>query len=347
MQSTYNAYETGDSTDSNSDSSGSENENSPELIVTPYATFEGNLAAVFGTNSQFGQSLGTVFEDIEVIDGCLYVDPDKQKFKLFSWQESNDMSPPERLDRGEDPSADDASDFIRKTYAGNSKEYELVAARVPEVTDEDGSVVIPASSKERTVTFDGDDVSFGDWNDLGGDTIPFGDAIIWSNGSDEHGPSVTAKSLAETLTEYGENAVEDEDDLNNWLTDASGGNVVREDLANQRVRFFIIQKSSDQYTYNQPIIEHLNTGERVRPNNYSPEGDEGNEDSSSEANSGSAPESYAEPVADFLQSGEKLDLTEDRAGMILDDLISDADNALTEELVEEAGGRDHLIQQVV
>lgn len=331
----YNAYDT---TDGGSDY---DDDPSPELITTPYAAFEGELAAVFGTESQFGQSLGIAFENIEVTDGCLYVDPEKEKFKLFSWKKANDMSPQERFDRGEEPSVDDANDFMRKSYAGNDKEYELVAARISEVEDDDGNVIVESASKTRQVTFEGDgEVSFTDYEYLDGDIIPFGDVIMWYNGSTENGPSVSARSLAETLTEYGENAVDDEDDLYNWLNDATGSNVARDDFAGERVRFFTVSREGEDYTYNLPIVEDLSTGSRIQPNNRVADDD---------SESGDVPDSasYAEPVADFISSGERLDLDEDRAESLLTDLVNDADNSLTEELVEDAGGRDALVQQVV
>lgn len=343
MSPNYNAYETtGDDSETNSDNSGNDNERSPELITTPYSMFEGRLGAVFGTDSDFGDSLGIAVEDITVIDGCLYVDADKEKFKLFSWQEANDMSPDERVERGEEPHATDANDFMRKKYAGNEKEYELVAARVPPVEDEDGEVVVEPSSRTRNVTFTGDGVEFSEYEDLGGDVVPFGDVIMWYNGSQENGPSVSARSLAETLTEYGENAVADEDTIFGWLTDTSGSNIVRDDLADEQLRFFTVTREGENFTYNLPIVEDIGTGSRIYPNNRM-------EDEEGDSDSGGIPDSasYAEPVADFLQSGERLELTEGRAGELLDDLAADDDNALNEELIEEAGGRDHLVEQVV
>lgn len=332
-QPSYNQYE----------ESGASTENRPELIFTPYSTVEASLSSTFGTSSEYGQSLGITFDDVEVVDGCLYVDADKQKFKLFSWQGANDMSPVERLNRDEDPSADDASDFIRKTYAGNDKEYELVGARVPEIADEDGDVLVEPSSKVRDVEFTSDGTEFGDFEDLGGDTIDFKDVIAWYDGSTDNGASISAQSLAETLTVYGDRAVTNEDDIHGWLNDSSGENVLREELQDRRVRFFTVTRDGDNYTYNLPIVEDVETGEQIRPNNH--EDDPSDNDAVREA-AAADERSYPEPIADFINSGRDLGLNRDRAGGLLDELVSDNDNALTEEMIEDNGGRDHLVEQV-
>lgn len=348
MQSHYDNYENG--------SSGS-SDNNPELIFTTYSTVEFNLTSAFGTESEYGQSLGIAFEDTELVDGCLYADVEKEKFKLFSWQESNDMSPAERFDRGEEPSADDASDFIRKTYANNDKEYELVAARVQEVTDEDGEVVVEASSKRRDIDFLGDnEADFGEWEDLGGDTVEIGDFVSWYNGTADNGPSTSAKNLAETLTVYGDRAVQDEDDIFNWLNDDSGSDILRDELNGRRVRFFTVTRPGENYSYNLPIIEDVETGQRIRPNNY--DDDSGSDGGTGNSNSGVEEsdavqeaaeldeQSYPEPIADFISSGRRLELTEERAENLLDEMIADDDNSLTGEMVSDNGGRQQIVNQI-
>jgi len=335
MQSNYDTYETGGSSTST--------DNSPELIVTTYSTFEGTLSATFGTSSQYGQSLGIAFEDVEIIDGCLYADTDKQKFKLFSWQDANDMSPQERLERGQEPSAGDADEFIRKKYAGTAKEYELVAARVPEITDEDGEVLVEASSRSRSIEFTDDGADFGEWNDLEGMTVPFDDAIMWYSGTEENGPTISSKILAETLTEYGEDAINDEDSIYDWLADDTGQNVLRDELRGRRVKFFVVTQQGDQYTYNKPVVLDVDTDAQINPNNRQSDDEEGG----GAAGGSSQSESRPEPVADFLQSGQRLELNEERAHKLLEDLIEDPDNAMTREMVDDEGGADELVEQVV
>lgn len=334
MESRYATYDSGNS--------GQSTDYNVELIFTPYSEIEAEVASVFGTSSQYGESLGVVFEDTEIIDGCMYFDEEKGKYKLFSWQESNDMSPQEQLERGGDPHASDANDFIRKTYAGNDKEYELIAARVPEVTDEDGEVVIEASSVQREVS-EGEDGSFEytDFEDLGGDTIPFEDTISWYSGSSENGPSVSSRELAEVLTEYGDLATEDEDDIHNWLRDTSGQNVLREDLEDTRVRFFTVRRDGEDYTYNLPILEDAETGTQLQADNRIGGSDDAQE--AAEADAGT----YPEPIADYLDSGNRLDLDPERAEELLQELIEDEDNSLTQEMVDDYGGTGVLVSEVV
>lgn len=335
METQYDKYDSG---------GGSSTNDNVELIFTPYSTIETEIGSVFGTDSEFGESLGVTFENVEIIDGCLYADPEKEKYKLFSWKDANDMSPVERLERGGDPSAEDANDFLRKTYAGNEKEYELVGARVQEVTDEDGEVVIEASSRVRDVEFGDEEgeIEFGEFEDIGGDVIEFEhEAISWYGGSTDHGPSVSSKQLAKVLTEYGEQAVADEDDLYNWLHDSSGSNVLREDLEGRRVRFFTVTRSGDKYTYNLPVVLDAETGHEIQVDNYDDTVDETSEavQEAEEADAGP----YPEPIADFIESARDLDMTQERARTLLDDMISDEGQPITAEMVEDVGGREELV----
>jgi hypothetical protein len=340
----YDSYESGSTGD------GDETTN---LITTTYSTFEGDFTTVFGNDGQFGQSLGVVAKNLEITDGCLYADANKGKLKLFSWQESNDMSIQERIERDMDPEASDASDFIRKSYAGNSKSYDLIAARVPEQTDDDGNTIVEASSVYRDFDTDGDGLvmsDYGEFEDLDGEPISLDvDVIMWYDGSEDYGPSVSARTIAETLTSYGENAVTSEDDINNWLADTSGDNILRDDLQDRRLRMFTVQRPGDSYTYNLPIFEDVETGGRIKPNNRMSDGDgdSGSSNSGSSGGGSSSSESYPEPIADFISSGERLDLTESRAENLLNDLIADSDNAMTQDMVDDYGGSDALVQEVV
>lgn len=342
MSTNYAEYESGNSADF---------EEAPELILTPYATFEGEVATTFGTSSEYGQSLGVVWEEIEILDGVLYADPEKHKYKLFSWQESNDLSPAERYERGDDPHAEDARDVITKTYFGEDKTYELVAARVPEVTDESGDVVVEPSSVQRDVEF-GDaegEIEFGDFEDLGGDPVEFERALIWNGAQKDNGANTVSQVTAETLTNYGENAVLDAGDYQNWLIDTSKTNILRDDLDGKRITHFLVKKPGEDYSYNYPVFEDANSGVQIPPDNRPEGGSEAEQagdseeaQAAAEADSGSWPE----PVADYIESSSRLDLTEERAANLLDDLIDDEDNSLTIEMVEDVGGREALVGQV-
>ena len=336
MTQRYAEYETdGSSTDTDYDNI--------ELTFTPYTTVEATVDRVFGSESEFGQSLGVNLTDVRLVDGALYVDPEKDKYKLFSWKNVAGLSISESLERGNSPDASDAPEIETKNYAGNEKTYELVAARVPEVHDSEGNIQLEASSRERTVEVeDGDVADVGDWTDLSGDKPELGDSITWYSGSEEYGPSASSKSLLEVLTTFGSDAVENEDDLYNWLPDSSGDDIMRDDLEDRRVRFFTVtRESSNGYTYHDPILEDLSTGEEINPNNRLAESDAIEE--ARERDEGT----YPEPVADFVQSGRNLNLTEDRADGLLDELLESTDNGLTEPMLEDVGGREALINEVV
>lgn len=343
MNSKYDQYESG----------GADYEQNPELIFTTYATVSAELNAVFGNQNQYGQSLGLAWEALNIEDGVLYADPEKQKYKLFSWQEANDLSPAEQVERGNDPSADDASEVITKTYGGTTKTYELVGARVEELTDNDGEAVVEASSKVRDFEFVGEeDFETGDFEDLGGDVIEAGDFVSWYGAQEETGASISSQVIAETTTEYGETAVVDEDDYQNWLVDTTGDNILREDLEGRRVRFFVVRKPGENHNYNLPIFEGADTGAQIKPDNRG--ADTGNSDGGSIGDSEAVQEaaeldqeSYPEPIADFISSGNRLDLTEERAQNLLDQLINDDDNGLTSEMITDHGGRQVLVNQVI
>lgn len=341
MESKYDTYESGSS-------GGYDN---VELRFSLRATVHGVFDRVFGTESQYGQSLGVNMRDVRLDDGCIYYYPSKDRYKIFSWKDVKGLSPVEMYQRDDqdDPHVDLADTIHTDAYSDGN--YELVAARVPELVD-DGETVVEASSKTRDVTgMDGDAPTFSEWEDLGGERVPFHDTITWHNGSDEYGPTASAKSLLETLTIYGSDAVVDEDDIFNWLPDTSGEDLLRDDLKDRQVEFFIVEKPSQSgYTYNDPIIEDLSTGTRIGPNNRGGDsGNAGTEASSAEQEAKAADDadrSYPEPIADFIQSGRNLNMNRDRANKLLDDLIAGS-NPLTQEMVTDNGGRDEIIEQVV
>jgi hypothetical protein len=313
-----------------------------ELKFTPYTTVEGEIDRVFGVSSQYGQSLGVNMDEVELVDGALYVDPEKEVYKLFSWKNIAGLSISESLERGNEPAASDAPEVETKNYAGNEKTYELVAARVPEVTEDGGDVALEASSRERDVSIEDGTPDFSEWEDQEGDRIGVGSTITWHGGSDEYGPTASSKSIATTLTTFGGDAVEDEEDIHNWLPDDSGDDLLRSDLEDRRVQFFMVTRESENgYTYHAPIFEDVSTGEEISPNNRASDSDEVQE--ARQADEGE----YPEPLADFVNDGQNLNLNEERAENLLDELLEDSANGLTEEMLEDAGGRDEVLEMVV
>jgi len=330
-----------------------------ELIFTPYSTIEGEFTRVFGSSSQYGESIGVNMNDPVLVDGGLYYDPEKDKYKLFSWQEIRGLDNMETLERGMEPDASDADLVLSKTYVGNQKTYELISARVPEVTDENGEVLIEASSRARNFApSDDGSLEFTDFEDLGGDKIPLGfDTITWYSGHEEYGPSAASKELAKMLTALGEDAIEDENDLFNWLTDTTGENLLRDDLDGREVAFFTVTETSDEgNVYHVPKVIDLSTGEEVVRNNRG--SDSGNEESSAGQSQSEDSEAlakarerdagdYPEPIADYINTGSGLSMDESRANTLLTELVNDSDNSLTEDMIADNGGREEIIAQVI
>lgn len=267
----YDSYDGGSSTSTDFDVD-------PELKVTPYTQFEGTLDRAFGSNSPYGHSLGVPYEDVEIVDGALFVDLDADDadditLKLFSWEETTGFSIAEAVERGEEPSVDDVPNVLPKTYGDTRKRYGLVGARI--MPDEDAGV--EAQSLVRDFEFVDGEIEFGDTEDAGGDKIDIGDAMMWLGTSDD-GPTATARRAAALLTRYGEDAVASEDELD-WLVDTSGDNILREQLRGRRVRHILITQQSEENedrSWYKPIFEDVKTGEQIVYNNDASEGEEGN-----------------------------------------------------------------------
>lgn len=260
-----------------SENSGSDFESNTELRIGVNATIEGDIVRAFGSSSEYGDSLGVVFEEAALLDGGLYLDAAKGRYKVFSWKEITGFNVFEHLERGNELSAEDADEVLSKTY-NEEKTYELIGARVPEEVDEDGDVVVEGSSVFRDYAYDGPGTvpEFDEPEDLEGSDVYIGDVIVWFGGTSEYGPSASARRLAELLTTLGSEAVLDENNIYDWLADTSGTNILRDDLQDRRIRYFVVRRQPQEgkYPYNYPVLEDVNTGEEVvRDNSASPEGE--------------------------------------------------------------------------
>jgi hypothetical protein len=325
-----------------------------ELKVNPFAEVRGNITSAFGSSHEGGQSLGVNFENVRLTDGGVYLQLESEKLKLFSWQEMAGLSPYEAAERNHDLTADDADEFLSKEYFGETYRYELMAAAVPAVANDDGDVVLSASSKGREYGWLDGEIEWHDFEDYGGDAVPIADqTVTWFGGTDDYGASASALSLMRTLTNGGESNVENEDDIYNWHSLDDGEDDIRSDIEGREVNFFVVTREGNNgYSYYAPVIEDVSTGQEIRPNNRSDdEADSGNDDSPDEDSSGATqstePDTYPEPVAEFLQSGAALNMNEGRAENLLDSLVEDPENELTEGMVADSGGREHLISEVV
>ncbi|NUC72590.1 hypothetical protein HTZ84_09755 [Haloterrigena sp. SYSU A558-1] len=327
----YNSYEQdsgNNNSGSDSDSSGGSNEPDKNLTITPYAPVEGEITRVFGNSNNWGQSLGVAMENVELVDGCLYHDPEKGKFKVFSWREVVGIDP--ATPDAPEVSADDANQFLVKNYGGTEKRYELVEA----------------------VVMANDD-----------DPVSIGNTIMWYGGSDRFGPKSASKTLAKILTTYGREMVVDDSDIHNWLADTSGENVLRPDLQGRRFGFFEVKKQSNQSDrkYHHPIVKDAETGVDVTVQNAN-DGQQGTlgggnapaeeEETEAEpeavADGGPAMASEVPPaIEDFISTCQTLGYDdEEKAETLLADLVEDAGNDLTENMVEEFGGEDAVVARV-
>jgi hypothetical protein len=316
MSYNYSEYASNDNdNNSGSDDSGSSADQKDKNIkMTPNAAIEGDLVKVFGNENQWGQSLGLSWENVELVDGCLYYDPEKNKYKVFPWKDVVGISPEE----ADDLTADQANEYLVKNYGSTEKRYELVEAVVP-----------------------------------GDDPVDIGNAVMWYSGSEEYGPKSASKTLAKILTEAGHDMVIDEEDctasdyIKGWLSDVSAQNVLRPDLQGRRFGFFEIRKQSNEteYKYQHPIVVDTQTGSKVSMNNATDDtqgtlDDESGENEAAEAD-------VPEPIADFISTCDSLGFTEpDRAAQLLGDLIEDEGNDLTADMVDGFGGEDAVIGEV-
>ena len=322
----YNSYES-DSNENSGNNGGSSGNGEPDknLTITPYAPIEGDLVRVFGNANSWGQSLGIAMENVELVDGCLYHDPEKGKFKVFSWREVIGFDPADP--EGPDADAGDANQFLVKNYGGTEKRYELVEA----------------------VVMANDD-----------DPADLGNVIMWYGGSDRFGPKSASKTLAKILTTHGRDAVVDDSDIHNWLADTSGDNILRGDLQGRRVGFFEVKKQSNQSDrkYHHPIVKDVETGAdvTVANNTESEQGtlDGGNDTAEAEAEpeavadgGPAAAEEVPAAIEDFISTCQTLGYDdEEKASALLGDLVEDAGNDLTENLVEDFGGEEAVVARV-
>ncbi|TQQ81890.1 hypothetical protein [Halonotius roseus] len=319
MSRNYDSYD--DEIESNDDSDDEyDNEESKNLTVTPYAEIELTLDSVFGTSSDYGDVFGINASDVEIVDGCLYYDEEKDKYKVFSWKSVVGMNPGD----GEF-TADDANQFLVKTYGSTEKRYELIAAVHP---DHD-------------------------------EPVGMGDAIMWYGGSQKHGPKSAAKSLAQILSAPGrEMVIRDAEgdvsrDIDNWLADTSADNVLRDDLAGRRFAFFEIKKDSNtsDRKFHHPIVEDVKTGNQVAVNNSSTQSEIEDAGEAAAATDGGVPpaettEGVPEPISDFISSVQQFDdFSEDRASEILADFIGDESLPLTQDLVDDFGGEEAVMAE--
>lgn len=315
MSYNYAAYSDDDTqTDSTDAPSGSgSRQDNINLAMVPHAAIEGTLTKVFGNQNANGQSIGIVMDDVELVDGCLYYDADKDKHKVFPWTDVVGMGP------DHDDFEGNANKFLMKTYGSTEKRYELVESVVPEEDE-------PA---------------------------PIGSVIMWYSGYKENGPKAASVTLAKVLTRQGRDMVLSKDDINNWLADTSNENVLRADLQDRRVAFFEVKKDSNtsDRKFHHPIVIDTETDATITVANGGGDGgaqsDEAAADGDESGDATDEADGTPEPISDFIATCESLGFDDrERAQTLLDDLVADEGNDLTADMVDEFGGTDAVLDAV-
>jgi hypothetical protein len=304
--SAYNYGSYSNDNNQTSGSSGGYTDPDMTLIMTTHAAIEGVVKKVFGSANKRGQVLGVSWEDVTLVDGCLYHDPDKDNHKVFSWKEVVGISP----DEADDLSADDANQYLVKNYGGKEKRYELVEAVVPGVDE----------------------------------PVSLGTAIMWLGGQKR--PKPESARVAKVLTKLGPNAtVGEEEDINNWLVNTNASeNQLRSDLEGRRLAYFKVPRQSQETgrTYHYPVVVDAKTGAQIQEDNSvdTDDGDEQDADETADETDADVPD----PIEDFVSTCSSLGFTDaDRASTLLADLIADDGNDMTADMVDDFGGEDAVL----
>lgn len=285
--------------------------------ITPKVVIRGTLTRTFGTDQSWGQSIGLVFEDARLVEGCIYKDTEKDVYKGFAWDEVYGTMPHEE---GVNMTEDDALPKYKTSYGSTDKEYELVDARI------DGQ---------------SDPMPIGD-----------GDIILWYGGTEDNGPKSASLRLGMLLHPDGNDNVLSEDDVHNWLGDTSGTNWLRDDLKGGEFDYFIEKRDSSEsdYQYHYPVLVKSSIGERVVPVGNSGANNSANDtvDESSSNTSEAPVDSVPEPVDSFIGTAQQLDMDDDEEDKmaLLNDLIEDPENEMTVEMVDEIGGKTDVVEMV-
>ena len=304
----------------------------PNYKIAPFIKMYGEPSRLSVGNSDWGQSIAVTYENGKLYDGILTVRQDKDEYKVFSWNDAPVLED-ETLDCSQLPPV------LNKSYAGNSYKYEILGARL-EGDDEVGY---------------GDDAFVKGEDYEGTDPIPLVDMTgddrftVWEAAS-EDGPNSSAKLTSKVLSSFGNEAIVDEDSQFGWLAD----NIeLRPELVGMGLIYAKVQKESNEseYSFNVPVFLDAETGNQLRVG----ENDGGSPESSEDTSSGSSESNDTDdtsdtsgssdgPVAEFYETCKELSIDTEPAVLgLLEDMVDDADNDLTESMVD----RDEILGDLV
>ncbi len=317
-----------DSSNDGSTNSGNNSGNNADdlnLRLTPKVAIRGELARAFGTDQSWGQSIGLVFENTRLVEGCIYKDTEKEVYKGFSWSEICGVMP--KNDKGIEITEDDAQKIYSTTYGTTEKSYELIDARIHGESD----------------------------------PMPIGDGnvIMWYGVSGEEStPKAASLRLGMLLHPDANGNVLSETDGHNWLGDTSGSNWLRDDLQGEEFDYYLDKRPSSESDrkYHYPVLIKTSIGEPVQPvanaggsveNSGTLADSKDSEVSGEESESADSSNDIPEPVENFISTARKLDMEDDESKLaLLNDLIGDPQNELVIEMVEKMGGKNEVAGMV-
>lgn len=333
--SVYDKYDNGGSSGNNSDDN--DDDDRTTLSMSPYAMIEVTQKDVYVGNGDWQQSLGVQYDDVEIIDGVIYENPDNGNLKVFAWKDILGKNPMERYENGTETHATEAREVNPMSFGGTQINYELRVARVPEI-EVDGEVVVESSA----VVYDGDDME-----EIDPDNVGIGNVIVW-NKAGEHGATSKCKAIAKRVTLQGPDILNDVDDRFNWLN-KENGNIVRPEIEDRRFRYWQEQRDGEEHQFTMPVFEDVDLGNNLGVNNDNggDNGSSSSDNAASEDTSGALEEGseYPQPIQDFINVASNGNLPEESAEEYLEDLISDDDNPLTQDVAEEYGGLEGIMSE--
>ena len=172
---------------------------------------------------------------------------------------------------------------------------------------------------------------------------------VWE-AAGEYGPNSCAKTTAKILSNFGNDAVIDEESQFAWLAENAE---LRPELVGMGIIYAKVQRDSDQseHSFYHPIFVDPETGNQLRPGDNTGGSPESTEDTSSGSSESSEPDGSSStsdssegPVAEFYETCKELSIDTEPAVLgLLEDMVDDGDNDLTESMVD----RDEILGDLV
>lgn len=338
----------------------------PTFRTSPFTKLGGNFERAMEGSSDWGQSIGVVYENGTLVDGIVALGETKHGnpvYKTFAISDAPVMV-------NEDLSVDDLSPIL--TAGRENKQFYVIAARIEANEDEgygtsgkifaqfgggteprgDADSLAEAQDAYDTLCENEDDPAAPIPLELLGLTddsdAPEDRFAVWES-STKHGPNSSAKTTTKVLTEQGAAAVLDPDAKFNWLDESVN---LRPELQDMRVTYAKVKKASNKSDndFHHVIFVDDATGNTLRPDNAN--GGSQNDDSAAQAESESeseTPEAVTDggddPMGEFYDAIEEIGVdTENAVIGLMGDMIEDPNYpAVTADSLDEDKIRNDLV----